>query len=239
VEYLDKVRLGQTERGSYVLTILSPVGPALRRQQQVLGPDFENEPFSRLVTQKLAEALKACREAINDAVATDAFTAFEKAVKRGVSANLCEAVARLAHHGQGLDIDLTWARVRPAPEPNPHFRFSVESARVLEEAARQFRKDEPHLDETVTGIVIALERGPDEFDGNATLLVLLEERPRRIRVKFEKSEYDAVIRAFRDKVSVSLDGDIYQVGYRYELRNPRNLSLLEDIEDQQVMPQSE
>jgi hypothetical protein len=231
VKYLQSVRLGPSERGSYVLTAFSPVGPLFRRQQPTLGPDFEHEPFPRLVTLKLAEALKAVKSALSEVAATDDFSAFEKAVPHGVSANLCDAIANLSHHAKGVEIGLTWARVRPGPEANQRHPFTSENARILEEAAREFRKDEPRLDETVTGFVIALDRGPDEFNGNATLLVLLEDKPRRIRVEFGKREYDNVIRAFKDKLLVALDGDLYQVGQRYELRNPRNLVFLRDEEE--------
>lgn len=234
VSYLDEVRLGQTEHGSYVLTIYSPVSPALRRVQQPLHQDFETDPFSRLVTRKLAEALKAIRVALNEAIATDAFDAFEQAIKHGVSANLCEAIAGLTHHGDGLDISMTWARVRPAPEPNMRYQFTVAGARILEEAAREFRRNEPILEETVTGFVIALDRAPEEFDGNATIQVVLNNRPRRIRIQFGKDDYNTVIQAFQEKLPVSLEGDIYPVGQRFELRNLQSLMLLTDMEGESI-----
>ena len=230
VDYLKEVRLGQTERGSYVLTVLSPVNPAFRYPQQTLSQDFDLESFPRLVTRKLAEALRATQAALNEAIATDEFAAFEKMVQRGVSANLCEAIAHLSQHGRGLDISMTWARVRPVPEENVRYRFTVENARILEEAAREFRRSEPRLEETVTGFVIALDRAPEEFDGNATLQVVLDNQPRRIRIQFAQNEYDTAIRAFRDKLPISLDGDIYPVGKRYELRNPRNLLFLSEVD---------
>lgn len=229
-EYLSTVRLGQTERGSYVMTMLSPVDPALRRPQLSLGSEFEEEPFSRQVTRRLADALKATEEAVTEAVATDDFAAFERVVNRGVNANLCESIARLAQHGGGVDVGVAWARVRPAPEANVHYRFTLDASRILVEAAREFRKDEPKLDEVVLGYVVALDRGVEEFDGKATLQVLIDQRPRRIRAAFEQREFDDVIKAFQGKLPLMLDGDIYQKGRRFELRNPRNITLLDDDE---------
>lgn len=232
-DYLSTVRLGQTERGSYVLTLLSPVDPALRRQQPSLSPEFEAEPFSRRVTRRLAEALSALQSAITEAMASDDFAAFEQSVSYGVNANLCQAIANLAQRGRGLDIGLTWARIRPAPFPNiRQCHFSVDSARVLESAAREFHKDEPRLDESLMGYVIALDRGIAQFDGAATLQVLLDGRPRRLRATFEPAVFDTVIRAFQQRAPVSLDGDIYQVGQRFELRNPRSIVILETESEQ-------
>ncbi len=229
VQYLETVRLGPSEVGSYVITLLSPVAPILRRhtQQSLL----EDEPFARQVTHRLAEALDALEQAANDAAASDDFAAFETRVSQGISANLCEAVARLAQQCHGIRLELGWARVRPAGRPNFRRFFSRETGRLLEEAAREFRRNEPRLDCTLTGWVIRLDREPDQFDGRATLRLLIDNRPRPISVKFEPSMFDRVIHAFRDRIPISLDGDLFPVGQRYELANPRNLTLIRDADE--------
>jgi hypothetical protein len=227
-DFLDGLRLGQTERGSYAVAIQSPIAPALRKSEQ---PTSLFEPFPRAVTLKLAEALQSAREAVSQAIDTDRFDAFEAAVVRGVNANLCDALAKLAEHGAGLDASITWARVRPTAGPARQFRFSLDMARVLQEAAVEFRRNEPKFDEKVEGFVINLDRPPESFDGQVTLRVLLDGRPRRVRVRFEPGEYRQVLRAHDERVPVSLDADIYPVGHRLELRNPRNLRLLTEPSD--------
>ncbi|HYD67727.1 hypothetical protein [Azospirillum sp.] len=227
VEYMNSVRLGQSERGSYVLNLLSPVSPALKRPAQLsLDSSFEDDPYPRLVTRRLNEALAGLSDAVTEAAVTDDFKAFEDGVSKGVSANLCDAVARLIRHAKGIEIGLTWARVRPTPSPNPKHVFANDFATIIEEAAREFRRTSPKLDETVSGFVIALERSPQDFDGRATLQAFVDDRPRRISAVFERSEYKKVIHAFESKIPVSVEGDIYPAGARLELRNPRNLMFL-------------
>ena len=117
-EYLSRVRMGQTERGSYVLTILSPVAPALAPEGE-LPLDLEpSEPYERQVTRTLAEGLAAMELAARDAAASGGMGGFEQAVQRGVSANLCDAVAGLSavSPGEGLDIRIAWSRTRPVDE---------------------------------------------------------------------------------------------------------------------------
>src|ERR1700688_1767449 len=207
VSYLNTVRLGQTERGSYVLTLLSPVDPSLGNAQPVLAPEFEDDPFSRKVTRKLAEALDRLNHAIIASGGAEGFQAFESAVPSGVSANLCEAVAGLVEGGGGAGIALTWARTRPAPGANPKIDFTADAAGVLREAGREFRKRAPKTDMSLSGWVVALAREPQEFDGNATLRVLLEgeRRPRNIRATFAPADYTTVVRAFQDKLLISLE----------------------------------
>jgi hypothetical protein len=231
-DYLDTVRLGQTERGSYVITVQSPIAPALAKPlQPPLASDWETEPFPRLVTLTLAKALASATDAIRTAIDTDRFDAFDAAVQQGVNANLCEALARLAECGGGIDVALSWARVRPAPVPPPVFRFSRDMGRVLQSAAQEFRKNEPLFDEAIQGFVIHLDRSPEQTTGTATLRTLVGGRPKRLRATFDAAEYSQVVRAHDDRLPISLEGDIYPFGQRWELRNPRNLRLLTEPQE--------
>ncbi|NCA71888.1 MAG: hypothetical protein EOM91_17785 [Sphingobacteriia bacterium] len=227
-DYLKSVRLGPSERGSYVLTLFSPVQPRLEHHQAF---DLGEEPFARTVMLRLAEALGAAKRAADRARADNAFAPFDDAVSLGVSANLCDAVARLAETARGIEIGLTWARSRPAGRPRETFRFNPDVAEVLLEAARIFRQLEPVTDTRVTGFVIALDRPIEQFDGNATLRTLIDEKPRRVKVRFEQDLYPLVIRAFQDKSAISLLGDLFPGGQRWELRNPREIRILEDQEE--------
>lgn len=227
VAYLNSVRCGQTERGSYVIKLLSPVDPAFGNRAPQL-PGLENDPFSRQVTRRLAESLHQLERAIVACETSEGFKAFEQSVHKGVSANLCEAVSGLIEYGRGTDIALTWARTRPTTEKNARIQFSEDSAGILREAAREFRKREPKIDASLTGWVVKLARDPDKnFDGDAALLVLLdgEKQRRSVRVRFEQTDYDTVIHAFKQKLLLSLEGDMHQAGQRWELKSPRSVTI--------------
>jgi hypothetical protein len=230
-QYLKSVRLAPASSGSFIVTVFSPVQPRLvQGTQQPL--DLGDEPFARAVTLRLADALGEVGRAANRALADGAVDPFEAAVALGVSANLCEAVAGLVGSAGGIEIGLTWARTRPAGRAHQRYRFSLEQAEVLREAAAIFRRAEPRTDTHLIGFVIALDRPLEQFDGNATLRVVIDDKPRRLRVRFEQALYPAVIRAFQDKLAVSLLGDLFRVGGRWELRSPREVHILEDQEDE-------
>ena len=226
VEYLDNVRPLPGYHAGYAITLHSPV-PAGFGTQEDFGDDFA-PPFPRQATAKLAAALKHSDMAVSKAVTSGKLEPFLEAVPNGVSANLCGSIAELAKNGGGVEIGLTWAIVRPSDAPAEPFQFTERSVDVLTEAAKFFRHNEPSFDEQVTAQVIHLDRQPDEFDGRATLLATRDERLTRIRVEFDHSVYDTVIQAFQSHKSISLNGDIHRSGNTYELRNPRNLSLVTD-----------
>ena len=230
-EYLDNVRPvhrfpeGYTE--GYTLTLHSPVPAGFGRQLD-LGDAFYT-PFPRRATRRLGQALEHTSAAIAEAVAGDTLEPFEGVVQYGVSANLCDSVAELAKKGKGIEIDLVWAEVRPSTISVPNYRFSEDSAEVLTEAAKSFRRNEPSYDEPVVAQVVRLERGTDESDGKAIIVSSRDGHLIRMRVEFHESVYDTVMNAFRDQAFISLDGDIYAVGGGYELRNPRNLSVMSEV----------
>ena len=222
-EYLDNVRPLPTYQG-YDLTLHSPV-PVGFNIQKDMGDDFY-APFSRRATIKLADALAHSNEAISGvsgAMGADPLEHFRQAVSHGVSANLCDAIANLARSGEGIEIDLYWAPVRPSSVSENSFQFSEHSADILAEAAKSFRQNEPSFDERISAHVIHLDRGPDEFDGRAILLATRDDRLIRIRVEFDQSVYDLAIKAHQGQTPITVDGDVYRVGNGYELRNPRNL----------------
>ena len=235
-EYLDNVRPLSGYHQGYDITLHSPV-PIGFEPQTDMGEDFYS-PFSRRATLKLAEALEHSSNAISGIIEDDPVRGFRQAVTHGVSANLCDAVASLAKRGEGIEIYLYWAPVRPSTDTDYHYQFSENSADILTEAARTFRRDEPLFGEHVLAQVVRLEREPEEFDGRATLLYVRDGNPTRLQVEFEKSVYSTVIRAFDQRDPIRLDGDIYRIGNGYELRNPRNLTVLPERNPSTNPPQS-
>ncbi len=233
--YMDRVRLGQTERGSYVVTLLSPVPPALELPRQPsLWPELSDEPFERRVTRRLMQGLGAARDAIEQTTREQGFPAFENAVFRGVSANLCEATATLIERGSGLDVSVTWAYTRSTPEKRRRLVFFPSDARVLKEAARLFRDREPRSDESLEGYIIKLAREEDEPDGRATLRTLVENRQVSVRIDLERELYEQAAEAHKNQLAVAIKGDLTREGQRWRLKNPREFSVVQaddDVED--------
>lgn len=224
-DYLDNVRPipGYTE--GYSLTLHSSVPVGIGTQKNLWGN--EQLPFARRVTNRLAEALRYAENAVPETIRKATLDPFIDAENYGVSANLCDSVAELVKKGNGIEINLNWAGTRrPANVQTARFPFSTNSAEVLTEAANFLRTNEPSYDERVIAQVVGLEREPDEFDGRADILTLRDRRSTRIKVEFPESSYDKVIEAFRSHGLISLTGDIYKIGNRYELHHPRDLFIV-------------
>lgn len=225
-EYLDNVRPIPGYAEGYSLTLHSSVPVGIGTQKNLWGN--EQIPFARRVTNRLAEALGYAENAVPETIRTDTLDPFIDAKNYGVSANLCDSVAELVKRGKGIEINLNWAGVRPADIQTARFPFSINSAEVLDEAAKFLRTNEPSYDEPIRAQVVRLEREPDEFDGRADILTSRDGQLTRITVEFPESSYDMVIEAFQHHRPISLTGDIYKIGNRYELRQPRDLFIVSE-----------
>jgi hypothetical protein len=231
-DYMHRVRMGQTEHGSFVVTLLAPMPPALTRSQQtLLWPNLEEEPYERKVTRVLAQALGSARDAIIASNRGEGMDAFTNAVARGVSANLCEAVAAIIDQANGADLSLTWAKTRPTPEARSHIVFKRSDAEVLKEASRQLRLDEPRRDEHILGYVTRLKRHEDEIDGFITIKSLIDNKVRALSAYLSPADYHLAIKAHDEKKPISIIGDIEMSGQRWRVVSPREVKVIGDTED--------
>lgn len=238
-DYLKRVRLGQTEEGSYVITMHSPIIPPVLDNPPVSEPSFgeawqpvDGDPLERRVTARLADALAATREATERAAGGDA-EAFPAAVDRGVSANLCDALVTLISPFSMLDVGLIWARTRPLPRTLTGFGEGDVS--ILQEAARLFRLYEPRPNVRLFGFVRVLNRREDELDGRITLRASIEDKTRSVFVELPQAEYRRAIKAHDDRAMAIIDGDLERVGQRWHLLNP----ILIDVIDSEVPPEEQ
>ena len=230
--YVDKVRLGQTEPGSFVLNMLAPISPSLMKSDPTQLSLLD--PFERRATRMLVSGLRAAREATVRVNRGDGIGAFEERVGKGVSANLCEAAANLVDTGKGLDVSVSWALTRQPDEEQMGGRaavaFAPSDALVLHEAARVLTERQERIDERIEGYVSALARDQSEPEGRVTVKAVLDGALTSVKVDFDPPEYSMIADAHDRRLSVSLEGDLRRDGQRWHLMNPRDLTIIEDDE---------
>ena len=225
-DLVKQVRLGQTEQGSFVVTLLTPVVPP-PIPALFPDPDDLNAPIERRMTRRLVEALTAARQATERTAAGDE-SAFGDAVASGVSANLCEALVRLIEPFPMLDCGVSWARTRPVTVPGTVVRFGRADAALLREAARSLRDRLPRPDVRLYGFVRLLKRGEADDDGTIGLVADIDGQRQSVTAVLGQLDYERAVQAHGDRALVVLAGDLERMGQRWRLLNPRLTDVIRD-----------
>ena len=217
--FLSRVRLGQTEQSSFVVTLLTPVVPPPMQRGSAPEWGSHDDPVERRVTKRLAGALTAIRRAAERTTRGDG-DAFLRGVEQGVSANLCEALAGALEPFRTLDVVVTWARTRPATPVDEAFFFASGDVPILQEAARLLRDREPQPDVRLIGVVQELRRNETETDGAVTIRTSIADRNQSVKAILKQSDYERAILAHKEKTPVVMRGDLERTGQRWRLLNP-------------------
>lgn len=233
-DYMNAARLGQTEHGSFVLTILSPVAPQLNAYSET--ELFPEEPFERRVINTLAQSVNlAVSAAEQSATAIEPnFKPFQDAVNGGVSANLCEAIAGFFKIGDPVSITLSvaWAQNRPSPNVVPsRTMITSDVIPTIEEAARIFRARDTLEEYLVQGPVIKLERPEGQLKGRATIFARVEDAMRKVAVELQETDYALAVQAHREYRSVKVIGDIVREGRSYRIDTPISFAFASDDDE--------
>ncbi|SDF67813.1 hypothetical protein SAMN05216553_102623 [Lentzea fradiae] len=209
-DFLDEdIRLGHTKRGSFVFTVVTRLGEPLPVNEQDGG---RVAPFPRRVMETLATGLSAARDL---SLSWDPH-AVERAVERGLSANLVESLQDLteADSLRELDLSFDWAASEPPPDV-PTSRIVVNRDAIVglpRVRERLVRREEPPRTETVVGQVRSLTREePNGDDQEETTIVLSAEvrgRTRKIHVPLTGDDYEWAIFAHRRKLPFTVTGNL-------------------------------
>lgn len=236
-EFMSSLRLGQTERGSYIVRVMSPIH-ALEPEASTQEGFFPPVPFERLVTEGLSRAVSTLAAVVHETrkmePASPSFQAtFGAAKQAGVTRGLCLALAdSLSEPGtEGLEVEISWAGAVPAPQGNRRkgwTRFSVGVAPILMAGAEVLRTSFGQRLRSVEGWVVHLRRAPTDEHGTVTILCVLQgaSSARPVRVALAGEAYEAAATAHRDQRVVRCEGDVREVGKRLVLENPTAFRLV-------------
>jgi len=224
----ERVRLGQTQRGSFTVTVLSRVPPLLTPGEAGdLFPEHLEPPFERQVTRRLLASVEAVKAAAASTLAGGDVSVFRKGVIDGVSANLCQAISDMVPADGGrLLIRFGWAPGRPEVGLEARsLDLSADEGEVIAEAARVLMETSPRPDFELSGVVVQLERPEEAEFGVATVRARVDGQWRLVRVQLADEPYRRATQAHPDRRQVHLVGTLIKEGRTYQLRDVTSIDL--------------
>lgn len=238
-DYIDSLRLAQTEPGSYLMRIIAPLEDSSQSIEESngqisMGGKFGSVPFAR---RAVVETMKAVR-ALHDVAVHNydrgqfMFAPFRDAVPSGISANLCEAIASPAGYSyeSPIEISVTWSYVVASDEslPTRPVRFEPEFMPYIRRAGEEFRRITPLVTEVEGWVNVMGRDRTRKGPGRIRLIGAVEGRVRTVYIELDEEVYKVAAQAHSEGLNIRVTGNIVVQNNRYMLTQPRNLHIVPD-----------
>jgi len=206
-DFLDSLRLGQTEVGSYIINILAPLN--FEEEFTLFGE--QNISFERKITKTLSNGLKSLKNATEEYKVTREFSVFLETIDKGVSSNLCKAVSELSgeNRDKKVNIEIEYFNSIDKPQKVHKYDFEKEEVQIIEEAASYLDEDFWFEQYTIQGFVTRLARDEDDEEGKITLDCYVEDKRKKVNVNLNKKQYDKAILAHKNENKLICIGDLH------------------------------
>jgi hypothetical protein len=213
LDFVRECRVGQTERGSYVSTIIAPVPvdlqPTMFTDSLAEEDQIATEPYPRRVTLQLMNSLRVVRQSIQAGKPEEIL----QGISAGISANLCEALTAMTPSSEQATVEIrtTWSRSRPrVPRSLPHaVSFAQGDFAVIAAAGRRLREGFAPRRQRIEGVIVSLHAETDlfeDFKGKVVMRTELGGRTARVRFVLGRDDYSCACDAHRDGKRVAIAG---------------------------------
>ncbi|MFG6447675.1 hypothetical protein ACG0Z6_05390 [Roseateles sp. BYS180W] len=223
--YLDSLLLGQTEIGSYVVNVIAPLSPPRPASEPNAGP---GGPVAEAVTLNLVNGLEALSKAAAEFSDSRSLKAFDAAVERGVSANMCDALVGFSGIERSRDFEV---RVSGAAGPmfegeTKVFSFDADTVAAVQKASDYYKGDYTLEERNIWGFVKKLDRPKGDEVGTITVEAAIDGVERSIKIMLQPDEYHQAVLAHDTKAIVACSGSIHIKNRRATLLNPTRFRII-------------
>lgn len=221
--YVRLCRLGQTEIGSYVLTVDAPLDVHAQL-------DTTELPFGRRATTRLFESTAHLSRSIRQGEAARILD--ERPDAPLVSANLCEALVEMMPPDESADLQLSsaWSPLIPAPPSIPAIvRFDRTMFEPVERLAQQLRPAHGAVPAQFVGKVVELSGSPNitgQLEGDVVLQVQADDQLLKVRITLGPDDYANAGTAHLHQQYVSVHGQLHRGRRTHALKNAANFTVL-------------
>lgn len=218
--YMDRVKIGQTDVGSYVFTLLLPLDQEEQPYEEV---DVAGEIVRHSsVVEALVDGMKIAERMQETGRAPEA-----KLKASRHSANFFESLYEIVDWSDSVSLEIvdrhdSEDRILHASE------FGPQSLAVFKKAASIINPEEPRDFVTITGTITRLSEPNLRRKGSLDLRTRIKKRVRSVRITFGFEDRETVIRAFKEKEKVALkvSGNLtVERSGRFRLESPREFKV--------------
>lgn len=211
-DFVSKCRFGQTEVGSYIVSVVCPIVEDAKKEEQLLLFDSEDyqDSFARKVTTKVMRSITKVKNEIDDGTFSSIFEKEDDAI----SSNFCEALIgmNLNEVDTTIEVESYWSPKIPILEEVPSFVSLNHNyyAPIISAVSRIKEKSNEQI--TIHGKVKKLTASPDLLkreSGKISVVYLnADNNARTITATLARDDYDKAIEAHSNGCICKLVGEI-------------------------------
>lgn len=213
--YLDDVRVGQTEIGSFVLTLLMPTGIDA---SDLDLPATVSDSFGARVSETFSSTLQAAEEAVR----ANGVQSNRSLMQSGITANFSGAVARIVEAAGDVSISLARVGITQSTAKRVSSKFLAEDSEKLRDIEERLTPRGDAEPFTVTGTITEFREPRGKSNGSIVVTCDVHGETRQVRTKFDRANRQIVIQALERKseVYIEVDGDLLSKSGHFQLENP-------------------
>lgn len=223
--FMDQCRLGQTERGSFVVHLICPIEPLAFEDLQFNLGAKDRLTFGRKVTQGFVEATARLVDAIDNETVEQLIATGTDSI---ISANFCEALVEMQPAGERstLVVEPKWDEftLNTPNLPKNAIRLKKRHFRAIEQVGSELRAPTEQSKSQVYGGYVDELKGDLNSSGiveGEVILTLLseEEQPIRARVILNADDYAKAGEAHLNSKIVLVKGELHRRARLHEIKN--------------------
>lgn len=234
-DFLSQTLLAPSGVGSYVVTALTPAHrpvylraetPSVPGQRPVLRDSVD----SGAVLETLDSALEAVSSALETADPREAAEGIAKAVDRGVSHELVDALTDFVGGQEAAVILPIHAWTTTPGASHREYVFTPPHIGPLTLARDALAQSDEPTWATLTGVVTVMQHEPDTPVRTVRIFTTSTGPVRRVRVQLPPKEYDKALDAHRHGLLVRIRGRLSKEGRFWWVKEPEQFDVLTEAE---------
>lgn len=232
-KFLNNLKLGQTERGSYIVNVIAPIISFYDDEDSEEGHPETNTSITRLISNNLAKSLKATNIAIEEYEKTKNPLCFEKVISSGVNANLCDALIGISGLKRNRDIEVS-INLASSEEDSQNMikdhKFLSHHIPILDIASQYFKGNFTLQNYMVYGLVTRMDHESDDDYGIIRVNSTVYGKSKNITIQLGLEDYWKAVSAHKPKLPVACYGELRVTPKTAYLVDPSDFRVVDDAD---------
>ncbi len=236
----EQVRMGHTQRGSYIVPVLVNVGESDEQEPTLFAGDeiarSNVETLERRATRTFAQALNAIAEQVVKPEALPTNSGVQALVAQGVTREFATAVVAVLSEQavSSIDARFEWAQSQGDPAGVPaQVEIPAESEAKIVEAVRLLRSAKRPKSEIFTGPVVVVAREPEDAQTRFAIRTVRGGRQCRIETT-TTAPLAEVLQWMNNGTTLQIAGDVSRSGGSLQIDSPTTVAALVELHAKDV-----